>query len=258
MESLVENCKDLRELRLKEIGEMNDEFLEYLNRLSGKLTYLDISDPGHPEALSNDALVDMMAAIGRNLEHLDLSGNTLLLDGFLYQGLKPHARRLHTLVLSNTPELTDAGVAEFFDTWAGAVDEPNPPLAIIDMSRNHELSGKALSSLLKHSGEALEDLNINGWKATPEEDLGKIGSMTPKLMKVNLGWCREATDWTVKALLENCSCLQEVKVWGCQRVTERCPRKVSYWAILRLCTMALTLLPQRNVKILGIETQSYV
>lgn len=245
IQSLAENCKNLTELRLKEIGEMNDEFLEHIQRLGAQLTYLDLSDPGNPEALSTDALVDMMAVVGGNLQHLNLSKNILITDDFLLQGVGPHAHRLRTLVLANTPELTDAGVAAFFDTWADAAegaDEPHPTLVSLDMSRSENLAGKALTALLQHSGEQLEQLNINNWKATPEEDLARISEMAPRLKTVDLGWCRETNDWTVKGLLENCAALEEVKVWGCQRVTERCPRRVRRCGVFSMCHVVLILL----------------
>ncbi|KAI0339480.1 RNI-like protein [Trametopsis cervina] len=224
---LVQNCTKMKELRLKEIGQMSDDFISQLKTLGGQLTYLDLSYPGDPEALSTEALVGLMESIGQNLLHLDLSGNVLLSDGFLYQGLKPNMRNLKTLVLSGLPDLTDAGVAEFFDTWEETVEDgsPNPPLISADFSRCHELAGLALTSLLKHSGPMLEELNINGWKATPQKILADIAKNAPKLMKLDIGWCREADDWVIKELMERCTHISDVKVWGCQRVTESCPRK---------------------------------
>lgn len=228
MQSLVENCKGLRELRLKEIGKMCDEFLTHIQTLGPQLTYLDLSYPGIPDALSTEALVDLMSAVGAHLNHLDLSGNLQLSDGFLYQGLKPHARQLQTLSLSGARDLTDAGVAEFFDTWEAAAEDglPNPPLASVDFSRCHHLSGLALTAMLKHSGPALENVNINGWKATPQVVLASIAKKAPKLKQLDIGWCREADDWVLKALMERCTHLETVKIWGCQRITEICPRRV--------------------------------
>ncbi|KIP02584.1 hypothetical protein PHLGIDRAFT_130667 [Phlebiopsis gigantea 11061_1 CR5-6] len=193
MESLVAHCKGLTELRLKEIGQLDDTFLDHVAQLGTQLTYLDISYPGVRDALSDEALIALLAAVGAGLTHLALSGHAMLGDAFLFQGLKPHARALRSLELRDAPELTDAG--------------------------------------------ALERLDVGGWRATPEAELARIGECAPRLRAVDIGWCREATDWTVRALLENCPALEEVRVWGCQRVTEQCPRK-------------------RNVAIFGIETKA--
>ncbi|EMD34253.1 hypothetical protein CERSUDRAFT_140620 [Gelatoporia subvermispora B] len=240
MRVLSESCSGLTELRLKEIGQMSDAFLEHMKILGGHLTYLEISKPGDPNALSEQALVDLMTAIGPSLTHLDLSGNTNITDGFLFQGLKPYMQRLTSLGLADTPELTDAGVAEFFSTWADAAQQagydPVPRLSSINMAHNHLLSSDTLVALLKHSGASLTDININGWKATSQEALKSIADNAPELRKLDMGWCREADDWVMQALMEKCSRIEEVKAWGCQRLTERCPRK-------------------RNVNIYGVEAQ---
>ena len=230
MQSLVENCTGLKELRLREIDQLSEDFLTHIETLGDSLTFLDISNPGESEALSTESLSDLMSHVCENLTHLDFSGNVLLSDGFLYQGLKPHARKLHSLILSGLPDLSDAGVAEFFDTWNAAADEndeaPNPPLTVLDMSRCQSLSGLALAAALKHSAAGLEELSINGWRATPQEVLMEIGQKAKKLSKLDIGWCREADDWVVKEIMDNCKSMQEVKVWGCQRISERCPRRV--------------------------------
>lgn len=230
VQALVDNCPNLLELRLKEIGKMEDAFLEPLKKLGGQLTYLDLSYPGIPDALTEEAVIDLMSSVCGTLTHLDLSNNTRLTDGFLFQGLKPHARRLSCLLLSNIPGFTDAGVAEFFSTWVTDAmesgDSPNPPLSHIDLSRGHDLGSKALAALLKHSGETLTELYINGWKTTSEQALKEIGLLCPKLRKVDIGWCREVDNWVVQGIMDNCEKVEEVKVWGCQRLTEACPRKV--------------------------------
>lgn len=228
VQALVENCTSLSELRLKEIGLMSDEYLSYIAKLGGQLTYLDLSDPGNPEALTEGAVITLMEAVCGSLTYLNLSGNIQLAEGLLFQGIKPHARRLTSLVLSNLYELSDAVVAEFFDTWRDAAEPANPPLHSLDLSRNHELSGKALVSILKHSGTMLESLSINGWKETPQEDLMKIGGSTPQLKRLDIGWCREVDDWVIKEVVDKCGKIEEIKVFGCQRLTEKCPRKVSW------------------------------
>ena len=237
VQSLVENCTKLTKLRLKEIGLMSDDFLPHIATLGGQLTHLDLSRPGVPDALSEDAVITLMEAVCGRLTHLDLSGNIDLGDGFLFHGLKPHARRLSTLNLIDVLELTDAGVFEFFDTWADAVSPPNPPLVSVNISRCHELSGKALEALLVHSGRGLEVLDINGWKAVPQDVLMQIGKSSPHLKRLDIGWCREVDDFIIKEVVENCPQIEEIKVYGCQRLTERCPRKVRSNVVYR-CALA--------------------
>jgi len=241
MQALVENCKNVIELRLKEIGLMKDELLVEIQKYGGQLTYLDLSHPGTADALSEAALIGLMRSVGPTLRHLDLSKNMQITDRFLFEGLKPFTRQLDSLVLADLTGFTDAGVAEFFNTWKDAAkgdDAPNPPLININLSRNQELATSSVTALIKHSGSALTHLNINGWKTASEESLKGIPSRCPNLIKLDIGWCRETDDWVIKEVLEKCLNIQEIKVWGCQRLTEGCPRK-------------------RNVNVYGVETHQF-
>lgn len=220
MRVLVESCPNLKELRLNEVGKLSDDFLECIKSLAGRLTYLDLSYPGSPDALSERALIACLEVIGGSLEHLDLSGNADITDALLFQGIKPHALRLSALVLANTPELTDAGAGEFFGNWQAS------PLSALDMSRNHQLADAALKALVKHSGEELTQLNINGWKDVSEDALKGIPKFASALKKLDVGWCRAVDDWFVKSVLERCEDIDEIKVWGCGHLTENCARKV--------------------------------
>lgn len=252
--SLVEHCgATLKELRLKEIGQMSEEFLEPLKALKN-LTYLDLSHPGSPDALSSESLVQLMKAVGGGLEHLNLSGNMGVDDAFLMRGVKPYVRRLGELVLEGVGEVSDEGVARFFDTWrdgpsrsssSGSDSEdyassngddnedgewtPNPPLTHLSLARNPSLSTHSLTSLLSHSSSALTSLSINSWRTTSHSALLKIGEKAKGLERVDVGWCREVDEVVVKGLMEGCGALRCVRVWGCQRVGGWCPRKVSFF-----------------------------
>jgi len=202
------------------------------------LTYLDLGFS--MRSLSEEALVDLMAVVGAGLTHLDLSGHVLLTDTFLMDGIKAHARELTELALSTLPLLTDQGVADFFNAWVIKDEDgylPNPPLTTLDLSRNTNLSSAALIAVLAHSGKTLTHLNINGWKSVSEESLNRIAIWAKELRWLDVGWCREMDNFVMKAIIERCEKVKEVKVWGCNRLTEHCPRK-------------------RNVNIYGVEVHT--
>ncbi|KZT18911.1 RNI-like protein [Neolentinus lepideus HHB14362 ss-1] len=240
MQSLVENCRAITELRLKEVGKMEDVFLTEIAQWKGSLRGLDLSDPGTGKSLSDEACVEMMCAIGPQLDHLDLSGHEFLTDDFLKDGLTPHAGSLSSLSLANVPDLTDAGVAYLFDIWRGVAPQKDPededvdmdrergtnlPLTSLDMSRNAELSTAALTSILAHSGKTLQHLNINGWKAVSQKALAMLSETAKELRTLDVGWCRELDDFVVKDILDKCEKIKDIQVWGCNRITEACPRK---------------------------------
>ncbi|KAF8179663.1 hypothetical protein BJ912DRAFT_1023871 [Pholiota molesta] len=222
--SLVQHCPGIKDLRLKEIGKMNDVFLEAIEALQGGLRHLDISDPS--ASCSEAAAVALLRAVGGALEYLNVSKHAELTDAFLMDGLLPHTGALETLTLSHLPELTDAGVAKFFDAWG----EHNAPLTTLDISRNDALGSGAVESALKHSGRRLAALNINGLKDTSEDALNMIGRSAPELRRLDAGFCRGVDDFVVQVWLEGenkdgvqrggCRALEEIKVWGCNRVTK--------------------------------------
>lgn len=201
LKSLLSSCgSTLRALRLKEIGNLNDKFLQELAKLGqnghlNQLTYLDLSDPD--ESCEEEAMVELLASIGSQLTHLNVSKHILLTDDFLTEGLLPHTTSLETLILNNLPELTDKGVAKLFKSWTN-----NPPLVHLDLSRNHALADKSLKAILDHSGEKLEELNVNGWKDLGEDVLISFAIKARELRKVDVGWVREMTDFVVKAWVD--------------------------------------------------------
>ena len=224
--ALIDNCaKSLEALRLREIGKLDDGYLEQIQLLKG-LKELDIAEPA--ASCSEEAMIDLISNIGASLTKLDLSKHDLLTDEFLTSGLKRYTSVLHSLTLSYLPELSDKGVADFFRTWK------NDPLTHLDMARNHELGTEALKAVMAHSGPKLEVLVINGWKEVGEQALCMVGRHGSELRRVDVGWCREMDDFVVKNWIgmneeqkaTGCRKLEELKVWGCNRITARCPRKV--------------------------------
>ncbi|KAI0066364.1 RNI-like protein [Artomyces pyxidatus] len=219
MNALANTCKGLKELRLKEIGLLDDSFLAPIKKLK-QLTHLDLADS--TESITEDAAIALMKAIGARLEHLDLSGHTNLSDDFLLKGLRPHAKHLKSLILNNL-DLSDKGTAMFFDKWH---QDPFPPaLKVLSLSRVLDLAGDALLALLECVGGTLQELNINGWRATSEDALRAIGTSAPALKKLDVGWNRALDDFVMKAIVDGCGELEELKCWGCNRVTDNYPRK---------------------------------
>ncbi|KAH8830465.1 hypothetical protein DL96DRAFT_944407 [Flagelloscypha sp. PMI_526] len=247
----------LQELRLCEVGQLDDTFIRALigsdpesEETKGKkkrgrgrpsavgacepstspflpcLRYLDLSHPS--EACSQDALLELIYNLGVNLEHLDLRGHDTIMDEFFTRGILSCCSHLRTLIMASvSEELTDAGIAAFFSSWQ------NPPLTHIDLSRNPSLASSALTALLDHSGATLEYLNINGWKNVSHDTATSVAVKARELRRLDMGWCREVDDFVLKALImgnedehrSGLPFLKEIWVWGCGRVNGMFPRK---------------------------------
>lgn len=219
MANLAHHCPNITELRLSQIGKMSDEFLGYVSEFKN-LTSLDLSsDPA--TSLGTDAIITLLNEIGSNLTHLNLSKNDLLTDELFSEGLAPNARILTSLVLEEFPEITDAAVGAFFSSTT------NKPMHRISLRRNHELADDALIGLLKHSGATLTELDINSMRTTSNDALLAIGMQVPGLKTLDIGFCRQVDDFVVKSVLDGCKEIKDIAVFGCNKLTDNCPRKVS-------------------------------
>ena len=204
IESLVKNCPGLTELRLAEIGQMSDVLLGPLGQLTD-LRLLDLSSPG--SELTDGAVSELLQKVGKNLEELDLSG-TDLTDEVLPAIARscPQLKRLRLRHL----DLHDAAVASLFESLTR---DGRPGLVEIDMEKGHELSGPALTALIQHSGRTMEKLSICGWSKTEAVALEQLAHCKV-LRDLDIGWCRNVTDFVVKDLLDGCAELKLLRVWG--------------------------------------------
>jgi DNA repair protein RAD7 len=249
MRSLVQSCTGLRNLRLKEVGKLDDDFLLEIATLGDQLHSLDLSDPATP--CSEKAFITLLSAVGKNLRLLNLSGHTDLTDALCIDGLVENVHRLTSLSLSNIPELTDDGLASFFAQWQ------NMALTSIDLSRNPALGSATLQALLTHSGELLSSLNINGWRFVSPEALDEIPKRAKELKQLDVSWCRAADDFWMKEMLAECKSLQEVRCYGCNQLSVNCPRKVRFLHTNGECVGFIAdVLSQRGILIRGVEKHS--
>ena len=222
VKELVKNSPRLTELRLREIGKMCDDFLEVLQSSGLPLTDLDLAYPGNPELVGEIAVMGLVEKLGPTLKRLDLSGMTSITDEFFTRCIKFYAPKLSSLAIADLEEITDENIGQFFLEW-----EENSGLTSVDLSRNHNLSSLTLNGILQHSGPQLKSFSINGWKATSNESLNTIAELATRLIKIDVGWCREVDDFVLAKIQDECKDLKDLSCWGCNKVTPAARRRVS-------------------------------
>ena len=206
IEVLVKSCVNLTELRLSEIGQLKDDLIEPLGKLK-KLTILDLSSAG--QSLTDSAVNTLLSKVGKNLVSLNMSDNPDLTDVALL-AIATHCPQLRSLHLRNLVELTDDGVADFFATLERS---GHPGFETIDLEKGHDLKSRALHALIAHSRTSLEKLSLMGWREVEKEALSELTECS-QLRELDLGWCRQVTDFTIKDVLDACSAIKVIKVWG--------------------------------------------
>ncbi|KAG9099291.1 hypothetical protein FS749_001608 [Ceratobasidium sp. UAMH 11750] len=232
-ETMVTNCAaSLTELRLCYVGKLDDSWLPLLHSCKN-LKRLELSYPGGEASLTDEPTIELLRTIGVNLEFLNLSGHHSLSDDVLLEGVMPHIAHLRTLKMSNAPLLTDEGVARFFSEY-----NPQAEFECVKMRQNAALASDSLRALLERPTSAvIRDLIINGWKDADEESCRLIATLCPELRKVDVGFVRAVDDYVIKEILEGCKKVEEISCFGCNKVTEACPKKA-------------------GVNIYGVESQS--
>ena len=206
VETMVDSCPNITELRLAEIGLLNDDLLRPLGRLIN-LRLLDLSSPSLP--LNDEAMVQLLSDVGANLTSLNLSDIPDLTDVTLV-AIAKYCPKLRQLQLRNLVELTDEGVSVFF---AALKKTGHPGFEAIDMEKGHDLRSGALEALLAHSGPTVEKLSLLGWREVEATALNGLTKCN-QLRELDVGWCRQVTDWSIKDVLDSCDSIKLIKVWG--------------------------------------------
>lgn len=210
LEVLVEKCPNLSSLHLTEIGLLDSDCLAPLASLP--LQSLTIASPG--KHISDEAVAALLPEVGGTLTSLDLSGNPELSDALL-DSLPATCPNLTRLALRSVP-LSDVAVARYFSKLAAA---GRPGFTHLDLEKGHELGSGALTALLEHSGQTLHDLSIMGWRKVDADAVAALAE-AHALRRLDLGWCRQVTDWTIKDIVEGCPHMTEIRVFGKSTQTE--------------------------------------
>lgn len=203
LDVLVSSAPNLKALRLSEIGKLNSEWLPTIAKLKN-LEYLDLSSPGTP--LSDDAVAELLSAVGGKLTKLDLSSNPELSDEVL-DAIAKYCPRLTHLSLHHV-DLSDEGLVRFFRALKA---KKRPGLIELDLEKGHDL--QSLDDLIAHSGQTLKTLSLCGWRGAEREQLSRLGECK-NLEFLDISWCRNTNDFTVKDILDGCDAIKEVRVWG--------------------------------------------
>ncbi|KAG6333302.1 hypothetical protein ID866_5789 [Astraeus odoratus] len=237
-QQLAQSCTKLEELQLREVGLLDDAFVDPLCTLP-PLKSLDLAHPGI--GIQEPGWLKLLERHGKTLELFNPSWHIGFTDRALSHGIGKHARLLTELILEGCESLSNEIVSQFFENWRNphwdtmqaspedAMDTgydtpdsrdsfiPNPPLQVLSLARNHELSDSTLTALLGHSGPVLTSLNINGLRSLTSEALASL-KCASGLKYLDLSWCREVDDFVMKDIVATMPKLEQVKVWGCSRV----------------------------------------
>ncbi|KAI9277189.1 hypothetical protein BDA99DRAFT_495096 [Phascolomyces articulosus] len=286
LETLVEHCPDLKELKFSRLNAMQDDWLPWIEKFD-KLTSLELAypDPKQPK-IKAASVIKVLEARGQNLTTLSLSGLTLMDDTVLLDGILDNCPNLQHLNLHDCPNITSEGIQELFTEW-NKPSSPSPQgdddeecdhpaataerdnngvtcitkkvrgLERIDISRCLKLEDEALKAILAHSGKTLKGLNLHSVDKLSASGLEMLAGKYPEQDKKGLSATTIYEENQVKACKNlkelNCSYVRSMDDLVLKLLIEECPslEKIRVWG----CNQLTNQITASNVKIIGRELE---
>ncbi|KAL1924843.1 uncharacterized protein VTP21DRAFT_4497 [Calcarisporiella thermophila] len=210
LNSLVEHCPNLRELRLSQCDQIDDECLQLLLPLQ-KLEVLEISDPR--KTVTAAPLVEILNNVGHQLKELNLARCVEVGDDLVSKGLT-QCTRLEKLVLAELA-IKPESMVELFTQWASTNG-----LLHLDIGRCYDLNDSVISAFTNSpAAPHLRYLSINSLDLSADA-LAEITAKCHRLQSLDASFVQSVDDYFINALVEGCRDLTQCWVFGCNHVTE--------------------------------------
>jgi DNA repair protein RAD7 len=233
MTVIAENCPSLRRLKVEKNQKVTDVGVQALAKMKS-LEHIGLQLHNRP---SSETIVSFITEIGENLKTLSLKlmphANDTVLDA-----IHNSCRSLSKFRITESEDMTDKAFAKLFTDWE------NPPVEVIDLQKcryvsataprtnanNVGLCSEGFKALMAHSGAAIRDLNVHACRNISREAFEEVfreDAHYPELMKLEISFCEEVTDFIIGCIFRACPKIKEVNVFGCMKVRDvRVPRGV--------------------------------
>lgn len=225
-------CVALGARLTRQLAKLDDDALGLLHSLTS-LRSLDISRAGlDGRALSDAAVIKLLEHVGDGLETLVLNDNERLTEATILEGIRPYCRRsLRHLGIAGLTEVKGVGVAGLFVDWKAKADEDvaagqeaPASLTTLNAHRCWDIDDAGVEAIIAHSGSTLRSLDLNSCDQITSAGLAHLTRATD-LQILDLSMIRATDDFVLKDLLDRLPALQRIAVFGCNRVTDACPRR---------------------------------
>ncbi|XP_030448494.1 uncharacterized protein LOC115671165 [Syzygium oleosum] len=234
LRTLVSAAPAIRSINLNQCSLLTSTSVETLaNTLGSVLKELFIDD-----CQSINAMLALPAL--KKFEHLEVlsvAGMQSVCDDFIREFIFVRGHHMKELVLGDCPNLTDASFKVIAEMCPGllSLDIVNliklSDAAIGHLAngcqgirklilRRNTFSDEATAAFLETSGERLEELSLNNVKKVGHNTAISLAKRAKDLQILDLSWCRSLTDEAMGLIVDSCSSLKELKVFGCSQITD--------------------------------------
>lgn len=217
-------CPSLTRLKVEHNQQTSGEGLKALAKAKS-LRHLSLDLRNH---VHSDIYVTLIKSIGKTLETLSLTG-VHDADNSVLDALHNNCQTLTKLRITDSEVMTDEGFTRLFTDWT------NKPLSFIDFQKCRQLDSvhprdnpdgvgfcsNGFRALMTHSGRKLQALNIYGCRhitVSTFEEVFSADNIYPELIKLEISFCEQVTDFIVGSIFRSCPKLRELIVFGCMKV----------------------------------------
>ncbi|CAA0838026.1 Unknown protein [Striga hermonthica] len=174
-----------------------------------KFEYLEVLSVAGLHGITDLFIIKVIAVCSKSIKELDLADCPKLSDCSL-KIIGSSCAGLCSLNISNLPNLTDIGLE--------ALANGCRSIQILKMCRN-EFSDEAMAAYIESSGESLKELLLNNISKVGPNTAFSLSKRSRKLLSLDISFCRGISDEALGLILDSCSYLKQLKVFGCRQIT---------------------------------------
>ncbi|XP_042447553.1 uncharacterized protein LOC122032340 isoform X1 [Zingiber officinale] len=176
-----------------------------------KVNHLEVLSVGGLQSVCDKFVHQLIPICGSHMRELALAGCEKLSTASI-RTIGAHCCRLFAIDLQNLKRLNDSSI--------GYLANGCRSLQKLKLRRN-AFSDEAIAAFLEASGGSLAELSLNNVAKVAEQTALAISRRCcSTLYSLDLSFCREMTDEALGLIVDNCSSLRFLKLFGCTQVTE--------------------------------------
>lgn len=197
----------LRELYLNECQSIDLNLILTALKKFEKLEVLSLVDL---PSVTGRLLRDFVTARGQALKQLILTNSVKITDSSI-KDISENCPNLRVLDLANVCKLTDCAL--------GYLANGCQALEKLIFCRN-SFSDEAVAAFVETSGGSLVELSLNNVKKVGHNTALSLAKLSEKLQILDVSWCRDMSDNALGYIVDSCSSLKVLKVFGCTQITD--------------------------------------
>lgn len=232
VKKLASSCPKLQRLKLADLHKPGDDALLALANLpSLKHLSLDFLSETHADPLN-----EMITTVGPRLETLSLRRFHDADDGTL-AAIHSSCSQLDKFRIHDNTLMTDKSIAALFTNWSNKALRFIDFSSVRDVESDNDLSDEdeqesrgptglgpeGFKAMMRHSGQALEHLNISSCRAITHAAFSEVFEPTnryPKLKSIDISLITTVDDVLVTSMFRCCPALQKLSAFACFNVRD--------------------------------------